>query len=134
MKVEQIFKVGDRVYDYRFGWGKITRLIDNVLYPIKVAFESDAFEYYTIEGSFFEGDKPALSFTEYTINGFSQVRPQPDIEKDTLVYVRNGLSDMRYFSYFEDGKVRCYLDQQKSGDTCHTAAWNEYSLTNPLQP
>ena len=75
---KQIFKVGDRVFDIRYGWGKVTICADTILYPIGVQFDEDDSQeviLYTEDGKGHLGDnKPLLSFTEYTLNGFSQKR------------------------------------------------------------
>lgn len=75
---KQIFKVGDRVFDIRYGWGKVTICADTILYPIGVQFDEDDSQeviLYTEDGRGHLGDnKPVLSFTEYTLKGFSQKR------------------------------------------------------------
>lgn len=76
---KQIFKVGDRVFDIRHGWGKVKNYYDLRLYPIEVQFEDDdsqEFIHYSNDGKASLGDnKPLLSFTEYTLEGFTQERP-----------------------------------------------------------
>lgn len=76
---KQIFKVGDRVFDIRYGWGKVTICADTILYPIGVQFNEDDSQeviLYTEDGKGHLGDnKPVLSFTEYGFdNRFSQKR------------------------------------------------------------
>lgn len=75
---EQIFKLEDKVFDIRYGWGKVTICADTILYPIGVQFDEDDSQeviLYTEDGKGHLGDnKPLLSFTEYTLNGFSQKR------------------------------------------------------------
>jgi len=103
-----------------------------------VQFDYDS-STYTSEGFLNKSDKyPTLSFTEYDLvnGGFSQIRPQLQIEVDTLVYVRNvgdGVWYMRYFSHFtSDGSVACYSLQKKSTETDILEGWTVYSLENPL--
>ena len=77
---KQIFKVGDRVFDIRHGWGKVTNGADTILYPIGVQFEDDDSQeviLYTEDGKGHLGDnKPLLSFEEYGFNDrFTQERP-----------------------------------------------------------
>lgn len=71
---KEIFKVGDRVFHIMFGWGKITDVDDSYLYvefKCTAAFHKD--------GRLFKDDKtPTLSFTEYTLQGFNQVK-EPEI-------------------------------------------------------
>lgn len=74
--MKTIFKVGDRVYDIRYGWGKI---IDKNNGAIGVQFEDDDSQeviIYTNDGKRTLGEEtPLLSFMEYTLQGFSQERP-----------------------------------------------------------
>ena len=76
---KQTFKIGDRVFDIRYGWGKVTICADTILYPIGVQFDEDDSQeviLYTEDGKGHLCDKqPLLSFTEYTLQGFSQERP-----------------------------------------------------------
>lgn len=75
---KQIFKVGDKVFDIRYGWGEVTN--DNWCddYPIRAQYHNGAKDTYTYNGMCYEGTKtPILSFTEYTLQGFSQERPKP---------------------------------------------------------
>lgn len=76
---KQIFKVGDKVFDIRFGWGTV---IDNnrcLLYPIGVQFDKDDSQeviVYTNNGiSNISEEFSLLSFTEYILQGFTQERP-----------------------------------------------------------
>ena len=77
---EIIFELGDRVFDILFGWGTITH-INNIIddFCIKVTFDSKIKMWYTANGSLNELYTPTLSFTEYTIEGFNQVRIKPPI-------------------------------------------------------
>ena len=136
--METIFKVGDKVFDYNFGWGKVISIDDDSFlnYPINVDFENFNFRIgYTLDGksnSIFLN--PNLSFTEYDLvnGGFSQVRPLPDIKEGDLVYVkfyRDSEWIMRYFSHFKEDIMYIFNNQLKEGGTTKVI---EYSLTNPL--
>lgn len=74
--METIFKAGDRVFDIRYGWGKI---IDKNNGAIGVQFDDDDSQeaiIYTNDGKRTLGEEtPLLSFMEYTLQGFSQERP-----------------------------------------------------------
>ena len=71
-----MFKVGDRVFNYQYGWGTINEeltkfilvLFDNCK-SVSIPFAKDGKETSRSE-------RPTLSFTEYTIQGFSQERPR----------------------------------------------------------
>ena len=65
---KQIFKLGDRVYDIRHGWGTITRVTDDFksFFPIWVDFDNGYDkQVYTLEGASKIDKIPMLSFTEY---------------------------------------------------------------------
>ena len=75
---KQIFKVGDKVFDIRFGWGIVKKTLDTSCYnyPIIVFFDNIGnIITYASDGSFGAGMPKMLSFTEYTLQGFSQERP-----------------------------------------------------------
>lgn len=62
--METVFKVGDKVFHYKQGWGIVT---DYTQCLMRVEFTKSA--------QFFEKDDKLLSFTEYTLQGFTQERP-----------------------------------------------------------
>ena len=72
-----MFKVGDKVFNYQYGWGTINEeltkyilvLFDNCK-SVSIPFSKDGKETSRSE-------RPTLSFTEYTLEGFSQERPRP---------------------------------------------------------
>lgn len=74
---KRIFKVGDKVYDISFGWGEINYIygdgkiivnFKNLKKSISIIYEADG----KIGGGI---KQPVLSFTEYTLQGFSQEKP-----------------------------------------------------------
>lgn len=79
MKKQEIFKLGDRVFDIRYGWGTIVEYNSILSYPIIVDFDKYNLKeliYYTKYGKEYEIDHVGLlSFTEYGFdNRFSQER------------------------------------------------------------
>lgn len=72
-----MFKVGDRVFNYQYGWGTINEeltkyilvLFDNCK-SVSIPFAKDGKETSRSE-------RPTLSFTEYTLEGFSQEKQRP---------------------------------------------------------
>ena len=74
-----IFKVGDRVFDIRFGWGTVKHIQEDVssYFPVNVLFDNDKSQNLKFYSSELDGEKyiNLLSFTEYTLQGFSQERP-----------------------------------------------------------
>jgi hypothetical protein len=71
----EIFKVGDRVFDAAFGWGEVTFILKLGFLPINVLFDNGFERAYTLDGRLDVDYNPTLSFTEYTLEGFSQKRP-----------------------------------------------------------
>ena len=135
MNTKEIFKTGDRVFAIQFGWGLVTKTLLTSNYPLTVLFDSGYEDDFTLEGTLFIMDiNPTLSFTEYTLEGFSQERPNPYIAVDTLLWVRDeDVWNLRYFSHFDkNGCATCFNVQKKSTETKDTQVWPEYSLTNPL--
>lgn len=136
-----IFKVGDEVYYYDLEKGclkgEIIKILNDSDFPIEVKFK-----YYTItfdfKGVYVSGEIPTLSFAPYDFinGGFTQERPLPEIEVDTLVYVKLFFSDswsMRYFSHFKNRKMYVFHRQLKSTKTKEAIEVSEWSLINPLE-
>jgi hypothetical protein len=71
-----IFKVGDRVFHIEYGWGTVKK-VDGIM---SVIFTHGIVTF--IEGRL-------LSFTEYTLQGFSQERPIELPEVGELCLVRD---------------------------------------------
>lgn len=110
---KQIFKKGDRVFDIRFGWGKVKEVLDTLYhnYPITVFFDNIGNVItYASDGSFGAGMPQMLSFTEYTLQGFSQERP---INYNDYI----GKWGKFWNDDFEDYYVISKLKEYKSGDT-----------------
>ena len=76
---KQIFKIGDRVFHIQYGWGVISELSIN---DILVDFQNRMSAWVSSDGNL-------LSFTEYTLQGFSQERPIMLPEVGELCLVRN---------------------------------------------
>jgi hypothetical protein len=90
--METIFKEGDRVFDIKYGWGVVSSVnIRTRDWPIEVLFdgEEELTDQYSFDGRAFLNYPPTLSFTEYTLNGFSQERPEPLPKKGQIVWVRD---------------------------------------------
>jgi hypothetical protein len=63
------FQKGDRVFDIRYGWGTVT-LFDGH-HDVAVRFDNDTHDHY------FDGrGVGTISFTEYTLEGFSAEKPE----------------------------------------------------------
>jgi len=84
---KEIFKIGDRVYCILSGWGTVDKFTYSSDYPMTVMFDIGNAEHYTTDGRFYFNSPPILSFTEYTLNGFSQERPieLPELGEEIMV-------------------------------------------------
>jgi hypothetical protein len=71
--METNFKVGDRVYDIVWGWGVVTS--DMGINNIEIKFDSNIYQTFRKDGRYADSSKPTLSFTEYTLQGYTQKKP-----------------------------------------------------------
>lgn len=122
---KNIFKVGDKVYLYPLGWGDIQYESD---YDYSIYFESiEAVRY-------IGGDvRKLLSFTEYTLEGFSQDRPEELPKVGQVVWTRGEFpSEWEIGHFFEKkgNEYRTYMSPSLKG-------WNnkgiEIRTTNPYE-
>lgn len=74
--MERIFEIGDKVFDIRYGWGEVESFENELDFEfIEVKFE-DSLISYTLSGPEYYNDELCLlSFTEYTLNGFTKDKP-----------------------------------------------------------
>lgn len=80
MKTKE-FKVGDKVYDIRYGWGKVVDGEVDVeysdTYPISVDYSNHSRRTYTAEGmEHYTDSSPSLSHTEYSIHSTQSEYPK----------------------------------------------------------
>lgn len=109
-----MFKLNQKVY-----WGQlegeVIKICNGDIYPISVEFSNGEADYFTTDGRFQLGFPPVLSFTPYTLDGFSQ---EEKIEQGTIVYFRDDESklwNIGYYDTFKDGRHHVFYNQQKSG-------------------
>lgn len=112
--MKEIFKEGDRVFHVEYGWGVVIQVDKSVRYGIEVKFDEVSFDCgvsYTLDGKEFENSKQSLlSFTEYTLQGFSQERPIELPEIGELCLVRDFNDDtwlVREFAEYRYGLFIC---------------------------
>lgn len=88
--MEDIFKVGDRVFCYNFGgWGTVIKKNESNYAPFRIRCSfpiGDAS--FTHDGRFYKDSPPILSFTEYTLEGFSQERPEELPSRGDIVWIK----------------------------------------------
>lgn len=76
MKTKE-FKVGDKVYDIRYGWGIVEDDKFSECYSIYVTFDIERNNTYTKEGKYEIDDiNPTLSHTEYSIHSTQSEYPK----------------------------------------------------------
>ena len=132
--METIFKKGDRVFCYMFGgWGEVIEEYDNAK-AIHCSF-SDGNVYLTKDGRYLhlKGMPSILSFTEYTLEGFSQERPEELPNKGDIVWVRGVFPSHWQVGHFfaKDGiQYRVSMDANGSGWTHYGI---EIRITNPYE-
>lgn len=88
-------KIGDEVWDFIYGWGKITDIRENFTYPFKVEFNNFCGVYeYTFEGKICEDEPQRLFWDEIKF----EVPKKPFDLKEVL---KENLKP-KEFEYFED--------------------------------
>lgn len=130
--METIFKEGDRVFHYHYGWGTIRSISndDRARYPVPVNFDTSDSTWFTCDGRELDCEKPSLSFTEYSLEGFSQERPEPLPKKGDVVWVREyGASDWRVSHFF--GKVGDKYLASIFGIENLASTWPQMTTKNP---
>lgn len=93
-----MFKVGDKVFSYQFGWGIVEDVLEDLMHMIKVSF-TDVKIVFTKCGRAFSTDlHPTLSFTEYDLvnGGFSQERPRDTVTEEHIGKLVRVLDDCEY--------------------------------------
>lgn len=86
---KEIFKGGDKVFHIEYGWGVVGFQKSNK-FPLVVKFREENVFTFTLDGKETSESKyPLLSFTEYTLQGFSQERPIVLPEVGELCLVRS---------------------------------------------
>ena len=95
--MKEVFKVGDKVYHIQYGWGVIS---ESSINDILVDFKNKISAWVSSDGNL-------LSFTEYTLQGFSQERPiiLPEVGELCLVSNSPKFEDLKlgFFKEYKDG-------------------------------
>jgi len=85
-----MFKVGDKVYNYQYGWGIVKEELTRYIMVVFDNEKSVSVPFYKDGKETPRSEHPTLSFTEYTLQGFTQERPIVLPEVGELCLVRNG--------------------------------------------
>ena len=121
VEIDPIFKISDRVYHYKYGWGNITNLGNNVVFDKNPnLFMNVNFE------------KKLLSFTEYTIEGFSQERPEELPKKGDIVWGRNEFPSEWHIGHFYEKRGDNYLISSHPQPTGWHNIVTEITTKNPF--
>jgi hypothetical protein len=116
--MDNIFRKGDRVYHYEHGWGHVIETCD--MYDFILVNVNFANNPLHIKNTFKNGYM--LSFTEYTLEGFTQERPEPLPNKGDIVWVRDDDS--------EDWRITHFFHKDIYGNYLASIYYND--LTPPI--
>jgi hypothetical protein len=133
--MEQIFKLGDKVFHYEFGgWGEVIEEhnINKNPFPVVCRFPAGTASF-TWDGRFYEQYSPTLSFTEYTLEGFSQERPEPSPNIGDIVWVRNEFPSEWEIGYFFKKEGNTYYTSASKNSQGWRSAGIEIRTTNPYE-
>jgi hypothetical protein len=72
-----MFKVGDKVYNYQYGWGIVKEELTRYIMVVFDNCKSVSIPFYKDGKETPRSERPTLSFTEYTLQGFSQEIHRP---------------------------------------------------------
>jgi len=129
--MKNIFKKGDRVFAYVFGWGTVIYVDNKDDFAIGVEFDTQNNESFTYDGRHYLEDPQILSFTEYKLEGFSQERPEELPKKGDIVWVRNEFPSEWVIGHFLRKKDGKYI---VSSDNKNPDGWgDEITTTNPFK-
>lgn len=120
MKQEAIFYVGDKVFDHNYGWGVVEGNGYSYGYDLLVKFEKETHSY-TKDGRLSKNANPSLSFTEYTLEGFSQERNEILPNKGEIVWVKDYEE--------EDWMMAIFLSAEKQYNKYSCTYYNLYRCT-----
>ena len=132
-------KVGDRVWDFQYGWGVIDGINKEVgiSFPISIWFDIEEIKYFDFKGRLTSKAKPTLFWNEFEIPKEAFEKPKPKLEVDTLVWVWwdkcKSEKLLRFFSHFDDeGYIYTFNDGKDSSYRLNTTTcWKEWELYEP---
>ena len=80
------FKIGDKVFDIRYGWMEINKICDDEIETELILTTTQKHGKFDFIHTYFENDIKFLSFTEYTLDGITQERPKEEFKICDLGY------------------------------------------------
>jgi hypothetical protein len=122
-------KVGDKVFDTRYGWSEVVALCKTS--PHNIITNIDC---YTTDGKYSIDNKlPSLFWNEFEIPKEAFTKPVLDLKIDTKVLVWNDghIKERRYFSHFDKyGNICCFNSGATGWATKNSATttWNNWEL------
>jgi hypothetical protein len=123
--MDEIFKKGDRAYHYLYKWGTIRNANKSF-----ASIDFDGIGYAMC-------DVDPLSFTEYTLEGFSQERPEPLPNPGDIVWVRDNEYDNWMITYFRKFNANVILrygcNPRNSADSMSIYYYKYLTTKNPYE-
>jgi hypothetical protein len=114
---EREFKISDKVFDIRFGWGIVIDIIKDAKLPIKVSFDSLPLAYYYSNE---KNEKQLLSHHEYELKPVDRVVLVRDNDYDEWL---QGVFHMK-----KNGKYICWFNSktlEEARDSIKIVEWNQ---------
>jgi hypothetical protein len=124
--MKTIFKKGDRVFHIQHGWGTFDEVLDEYLVII---FDGRSKNDDKIIFPKFQNK--TLSFTEYTLEGFSQERPEELPKKGDVVWVRDELPSVWIVGHFYGKQNGKYYIAKSPNMLGWTTNGTEITTKNP---
>ena len=131
--METIFKKGDRVFHYHYGWGSVEVTGEPIVEKLSVSvnFANKNRIWFTFDGREYYDERPSLSFTEYRLEGFSQNRPEELPNKGDIVWVRNEFPSEWEIGYFFKKEGNAYYTSASKNSQGWRSAGIEIKTINP---
>ena len=105
----KIFKEGDRVFHIEYGWGDVITINEEYSFPVIVRFDNNDMQACFLESGieFEDSSQSMLSFTEYTLQGFSQERPidLPEVGEEVFYSLDDETWYLAKFKEYKNGDI-----------------------------
>lgn len=124
MEAKTIFKLKDKVYVTSFGWGTV---ID------AGCSTPDGWVGIETNGRIIHVDTYLVSFAKYTLDGFSQDRPEELPNVGDIVWVRDAHSSRWIIGHFVE-KINNLYSVSDFADLQDPLEWNYLTTSNPYKP